>query len=154
LISRRLEFKKPSWVGQPDKKRKDAFLSYLVLFPLLFVLISPTCFAEIINSRAAITIDASTGEILFSKNPNLRLPPASTTKLMTAIVAMESENLSKVVTISKNASHTAPSKRDSRKETGSQLKDSFMRHFSNLQMMLLSLSLKLWRGPRNDLFPL
>ena len=110
MMSRRIEFKKPSWVRQPDKKRKDAFLCSLVLFPLVFILISSNCFAEIINSRAAVTIDASTGEILFSKNPNRRLPPASTTKLMTAIVAMESENLSKVVTISKNASHAAPSK--------------------------------------------
>ena len=77
---------------------------------MFFFLISSDCFAETINSRAAITIDASTGEILFSKNPNLRLAPASTTKLMTAIVAIESENLSKITTISRNASHTAPSK--------------------------------------------
>ena len=110
LMSRRIEFKKPSWVGQSDKSRTDGFLSYLILFPLVFILISSNCFAENINSRAAVTIDASTGEILFSKNPTLRLPPASTTKLMTAIVALESESLSKVVTISKNASHAAPSK--------------------------------------------
>ena len=94
LKSWRMEFKKPS----------------LVLFPLFFLLISSNCFAGIINSRAAITIDASTGEILFSKNPNHRLPPASTTKLMTAIVVMENANLSDIVTISKNASRTAPLK--------------------------------------------
>ena len=85
-------------------------MSCLFLFPLVFILISSNCFAETIKSRAALTLDASTGEILFSKNPNLRLPPASTTKLMTAIVAIENENLSKVVTISKNASHAVPSK--------------------------------------------
>jgi serine-type D-Ala-D-Ala carboxypeptidase (penicillin-binding protein 5/6) len=106
----RMEFKKPFSVGQADKNRKDVILSYLFLFPLVFLLISSDCFAEIINSRAAITIDASTGEILFSKNPNRRLPPASTTKLMTAIVVMENANLANVVTISKNASHAAPSK--------------------------------------------
>ena len=105
-----MEFRKPSWVGQADKTRKAAFLSYLFLSPLIFILISSNCFAESIKSRAAITIDASTGEILFSKNSNRRLPPASTTKLMTAIVAIENENLSKVVPISKNASHAAPSK--------------------------------------------
>jgi D-alanyl-D-alanine carboxypeptidase (penicillin-binding protein 5/6) len=60
-------------------------------------------------------MDAATGEVLFSKNSNLRLAPASTTKLMTAIVAMESEDLSKVVTISKNASLAAPSKAGFRK---------------------------------------
>jgi serine-type D-Ala-D-Ala carboxypeptidase (penicillin-binding protein 5/6) len=115
LMSWRIEFKNPSWVGQPDEKRKDVFFPYLVLFPLVFILISSNCFAEIINSRAAITIDASTGEILFSKNPNLRLAPASTTKLITAIVAIETEDLAKVVTISKKASHSAPSKAGFRK---------------------------------------
>ena len=82
----------------------------LLLLPLVFILISSDCFAEMIKSRAAVTIDASTGEILFSKNSNRRLPPASTTKLMTAILAVENEDLSKVVKISKKASHAAPSK--------------------------------------------
>ncbi len=49
-------------------------------------------------------------KFFFLRIANLRLPPASTTKLITAIVAIENENLSKVVTISKNASHAAPSK--------------------------------------------
>jgi len=82
----------------------------LLLLPLVFILVSSDCFAEMIKSRAAITIDASTGEILFSKNSKRRLPPASTTKLMTVILAVENEDLSKVVKISKKASHAAPSK--------------------------------------------
>src|SRR4030042_6645085 len=82
----------------------------LLLLPLVLFLVSSDCFAEMIKSRAAITIDASTGEIFFSKNSNRRLPPASTTKLMTAILAVENEDLSKVVRISKNASRAAPSK--------------------------------------------
>jgi len=82
----------------------------LLLSLLVSILVPSTCFAEIIKSRAALTIDASTGEILFSKNPNWRLPPASTTKLMTAIVATENESLSKVVTISKKASRAPHSK--------------------------------------------
>ncbi len=97
-------------MGQADQKRKMA-ISFFFLLPLLIaILVSPDCFAEIIKSRAALTIDASTGEILFSKNSNRRLPPASTTKLMTAIVVMENENLSRVVTMSKKASRTAHSK--------------------------------------------
>ena len=81
-----------------------------LLLLLVLVLVSSDCFAEMIKSRAAVTVDASTGEILFSKNSNRRLPPASTTKLMTAILAVESADLSKVVRISKNASLAAPSK--------------------------------------------
>ncbi len=63
-----------------------------------------------IRSRAGIVIDASTERILYAKNPNLRLPPASTTKLMTAIVALDMANLSDVIEISKNAAGVSPTK--------------------------------------------
>ena len=95
---------------QTNQKRNQAISFYLLLSLLVSILISSNCFAGIIKSRAALTIDASTGEILFSKNSNWRLPPASTTKLMTAIVAIENENLSTVVTISRRASHAARTK--------------------------------------------
>ncbi|MDR0486639.1 MAG: D-alanyl-D-alanine carboxypeptidase, partial [Treponema sp.] len=36
-----------------------------------------------INSRAAVLIDAATGALLYSKNPDEEIPPASLTKLMT-----------------------------------------------------------------------
>jgi D-alanyl-D-alanine carboxypeptidase (penicillin-binding protein 5/6) len=93
-----------------NHKRNQPISFYLLLALLLSILVSSNCFAEIIKSRAALSIDASTGEILFSKNPNRRLPPASTTKLMTAIVAIENEDLSKVVRISKKASRAAHSR--------------------------------------------
>jgi len=95
---------------QTNPKGRQASLFYLLLMLLLFLLVPPDCFAEIIKSRAALTIDASTGEPLFSKNSNRRLPPASTTKLITPILAVENESLSKIVTISRKASHATPSK--------------------------------------------
>jgi D-alanyl-D-alanine carboxypeptidase (penicillin-binding protein 5/6) len=55
-------------------------------------------------------MDMSAERILYAKKPERRLPPASTAKLMTAIVAMEKADLSDVVTISKNASQVRPSK--------------------------------------------
>ncbi|MBM4135321.1 MAG: D-alanyl-D-alanine carboxypeptidase [Nitrospira sp.] len=63
-----------------------------------------------IHSKSAVVMDASTGRILYAKNPNLRLLPASTTKLMTAIIVMEKANLTDVVMISKNAARVAPHK--------------------------------------------
>jgi D-alanyl-D-alanine carboxypeptidase (penicillin-binding protein 5/6) len=93
-----------------NQKRKQASLLYLFLSLPVFILISGSSSAAVIKSHAALTIDASTGEILFSKNSDSRLPPASTTKLMTAIVAIENENLSKLVTISRKASHAKPSR--------------------------------------------
>jgi len=42
-----------------------------------------------ISARSAIVIDAKTGITLFEKDPDVRHLPASTTKLMTALVALE-----------------------------------------------------------------
>jgi D-alanyl-D-alanine carboxypeptidase (penicillin-binding protein 5/6) len=97
-------------LGPTNQKRKRVSLLYLALSLVVFILISGSCFAAVIKSRAALTIDAATGEVLFSKNSTTRLPPASTTKLMTAIVAIENGNFSKVVTISKRASQAMASR--------------------------------------------
>ena len=40
--------------------------------------------------QAAVLIDANTGEVLFSKNMRVRMYPASTTKIMTLLLALES----------------------------------------------------------------
>lgn len=41
------------------------------------------------NAKSAIMIEASTGEILFNKNENERLAPASMTKMMSMLIIME-----------------------------------------------------------------
>lgn len=43
-----------------------------------------------ISAKASCLIDAQSGRVLYGKNENTRLPMASTTKIMTAIVALES----------------------------------------------------------------
>ena len=45
---------------------------------------------ETLYSEAAILIDADSGDVLFSKNDQVRMHPASTTKIMTALLAIES----------------------------------------------------------------
>ncbi|WAC08662.1 MAG: D-alanyl-D-alanine carboxypeptidase [Thermodesulfobacteriota bacterium] len=65
---------------------------------------------EFISAKAAFLIDADTGTILYQKNPDLRLPPASTTKVMTAIVALENDRLDSVVCATKDASRVQPCK--------------------------------------------
>jgi D-alanyl-D-alanine carboxypeptidase (penicillin-binding protein 5/6) len=55
-------------------------------------------------------MDATTGRVLFAKNPDLRLMPASTTKLMTALVVIEKMNLNDVATVSKKASSAPATK--------------------------------------------
>lgn len=44
-----------------------------------------------ISARSACLVDADSGKLLYSKNADKRMPMASTTKVMTAIVALESK---------------------------------------------------------------
>lgn len=60
------------------------------------------------NAKSAILIEASTGEVLYSKNPEQKLAPASMTKIMSLILIMENiENgrlkWNDIVVVSKNA---------------------------------------------------
>lgn len=52
-----------------------------------------------LSARAATVIDADDKTILFAKNPDLKLLPASTTKIMTALVALDVYPLDKIITI-------------------------------------------------------
>ena len=51
-------------------------------------------------AKAAVLMDGDSGRILFSKNGDKRLPNASTTKLMTCILALEHGNPEDIVTAS------------------------------------------------------
>ncbi len=56
-----------------------------------------------INARAYILVNPATGEVLAQKNAGLRLPMASTTKIMTALVVLERAELAEQVVVPKNA---------------------------------------------------
>lgn len=53
----------------------------------------------ILSARSAIVIDIDSKTIIYEKNPDLKLLPASTTKIMTALVSLENYALTDVVTI-------------------------------------------------------
>jgi D-alanyl-D-alanine carboxypeptidase len=55
------------------------------------------------TAQSAILWDADSNRMLFSQNENQRLPMASTTKIMTAIIALEQGDLDSMVTIPKEA---------------------------------------------------
>ena len=53
-----------------------------------------------VNARAALVMDAQTGEVLYSKNSNMSVPIASITKLMTAVVTADARlNMSEEITL-------------------------------------------------------
>lgn len=56
-----------------------------------------------LNGVSAILIDAKTGQVLYEKNPDEPLYPASITKIATGIYAIENGNPDDIVTVSKNA---------------------------------------------------
>ncbi len=55
------------------------------------------------TAEAAILMDASTGQVLYSKNSDKRMYPASITKLLTALVAIELLNPADILTFSEDA---------------------------------------------------
>jgi len=59
---------------------------------------------DAIKSRSAYLVDAATGQVLFARNEDERLLPASTTKLMTALIVYEKigKKLTGSVTITEN----------------------------------------------------
>lgn len=57
-----------------------------------------------ITAISAILVDAQTGKVLYSKNKDKKMHPASITKIITAILLLEKGNLQDKVKISKNAS--------------------------------------------------
>ncbi len=56
-----------------------------------------------VTAKAAIVIDGVTGQVLYAKNPHMRLPQASTTKMMAAIVALEKGRMDDIVVVSKKS---------------------------------------------------
>lgn len=66
--------------------------------------------APAVYARSAVLMNPTTGEILFAKEPHLRLPPASTTKILTALVTLERLDLNARVPVSPQAASAPPSR--------------------------------------------
>lgn len=86
-------------------KRLFCFILYLMIALQCFCIIVIAEEEVVINeselySQGAVLMDASTGRVLYGKNPDLQLAMASTTKIMTCIVALELGELDDVVTAS------------------------------------------------------
>ena len=80
--------------------------AFIIISVVLFILmLSTAAYAETpnINAPSYILIDSKTGQILYEKNPNEKLYPASATKIMTAILALEKGNLDQLMTASQAA---------------------------------------------------
>ena len=59
-----------------------------------------------VTATSAIVIEASTGHVIYARNPDGPMFPASTTKIMTLILALERGGLDEIVTVGENAFNT------------------------------------------------
>lgn len=72
----------------------------LITAVVLSIFIMPVCITDAysedtpdISAKAAVLISADTGEIIYDRNCNKKLPMASTTKIMTTLLCIESGDL-------------------------------------------------------------
>ena len=96
---------------------KKRFFIIILLIVTLFNLYTTLSFADDtvpdsdfqIYSAGSVLMDASTGKVLLQKDMNLQLYPASTTKILTAIIAIEKLDLTSKLTASRSAIMAIPS---------------------------------------------
>ena len=93
-----------------EKKLISLFMLLLFLTHIIFVPVNVKAEGEGINVEAssAILIEPTTGKILYEKNSHEKLAPASVTKIMTMLIAMEAVDSGKIkltdkITVSENA---------------------------------------------------
>lgn len=85
-----------------------SFFILALLFSNLNIVYAADTNAPELVSRAAILMDNKTNKILYDKNSNERMFPASTTKILTAILVLENCDLNEIVTASYDAVMSIP----------------------------------------------
>lgn len=86
--------------------RKYAFIRIsTLLLALLFALLSLVSPAQALSlsAQSAVLIDARDGRVLYEKDADMPRPMASTTKIMTAVVALESCDVNEIIEIADEA---------------------------------------------------
>ncbi|WP_370459714.1 serine hydrolase [Oceanobacillus sp. AG] len=83
---------------QVTKKTVSGILTFVLLITS-FMIQPLTTHAEStldLNAESAILVDAGTGKVLYAKNADIALPPASMTKMMTEYLVLEAINEGKI----------------------------------------------------------
>ncbi len=80
-------------------------LKRILIFAFIFLnYLAVNC--QAISAKSAVLIDGASGRVLYEKNAYEKLPMASTTKIMTGLLACESKKMKSTVTVSAVASGT------------------------------------------------
>lgn len=78
--------------------KKNRMIALLLAVLTVLPLISAVKAADV-SAYSAVLIEAESGDVIYEKNADVRLPMASTTKIMTAVVALEHCDCEKTVTV-------------------------------------------------------
>ena len=85
-------------------------ISIMIALILLFLFPGTVSFGEelILSEPSAILVEMKSGQVLYEKAADLKWSPASTTKIMTALVAMENASLDTKMKASLHAIRSIP----------------------------------------------
>lgn len=90
---------------------KKFLKSFIIV--MVFIFTFSFCYADNlpeINCEAALLIDSDSGKVLFEKNADKSLYPASVTKLLTAILTIENCDMNDIAVASKEAIMSVPTR--------------------------------------------
>lgn len=90
-------------------KMKKIYIIIVLMFVLLFPsFVSANTGNLNLNSKAVFLMDNESNKVLYSKNSDKKMYPASTTKILTAILALENCQLDDIITINYDAVMSIP----------------------------------------------
>src|ERR1700751_3942128 len=89
-----------------DRRRKIGQIEALVL-----ACMPAPLFGQTLNvvAQSAAVVDSYSGDFLFAKNENAKQYPASSTKILTALIVIESGDLDRLVTVDLTDTKVEPS---------------------------------------------
>jgi D-alanyl-D-alanine carboxypeptidase len=90
-----------------DLPRSAWYGMRLVTQPVNFAAAANSLAPPVVTARGGILVDIDSNTILWQQNAHAHLPPASTAKVLTALVALENLDLSQPVTVTPDAVHLA-----------------------------------------------
>ncbi len=88
------------------KNPKDRIIALIITLLMIFALFSLAVIASetiSVSAKSAVLYEPSQKKLYFSKNSDTRLPMASTTKIMTALVAIENASPDMIISVPKEA---------------------------------------------------
>jgi len=90
--------------------KKSGIISFILCMFLIFFCPQANPAQYKLTAKSAIIMDADSGKILYQRNANVRMPAASTVKVLTAVMAANILDSKHCLTVSKRAAGITPSK--------------------------------------------